>query len=234
MSVVGEAMDRARSLTALLKREGLLPESEPDVTLASAIDRGLVGEEALADLLAREAGSVVIDLDRGTVEREAIWLVPESLARKHLAVAVAVEAHGKGLSIAFADPLDRLGASAIADATGRAVRAMVATLSSVRRTLDREYGKPGGDVTGPPTQVLPGTRRRSDPPEPIPEQPSEPLAPEHTQRLRASTQPHHRLEEEATLEQRHEALLLALIDRGVLTRADYVAALQRLLGRAER
>ncbi len=222
-------MDGDRSLTALLEREGLIPEGAPDVTLQAAIERGIVGEEALADLLAREAGSVVIDLDRGTVEREAIWLVPESLARRHLAVPVAVEAHGKGLSVAFADPLDRAGASAIAYATGRAVRALVGTLSSVRRTLDREYGKPG-EVTGPPTQVLPGTRRRSEPPEPA----HEPLAPESTQRVRESTQPHHRLEGEATAEQRHEALLLALIDRGVLTRADYVAALQRLLGRTDR
>jgi hypothetical protein len=228
--MVTEAMDVDRSLTALLQREGLLAEGEPEVTIAAVIERGLVGEEALADLLAREAGSVVIDLDRGTVEREAIWLVPESLARRHLAVAVAVEAHGKGLSIAFADPLDRAGASAIADATGRVVRTLVGTLSSVRRTLDREYGK-AGEVSGPPTQVLPGTRRRSEPPEPVP---PEPLAPEHTQRLRASTQPHHRLEEEASPEQRHEALLLALIDRGALTRADYVAALQRLLGRTDR
>ena len=64
--------------------------------------------------------------------------------------------------------------------------------------------------------------------------PIEALAPEHTQRLRASTQPHLRLESEATPEQRHEALLLALIDRGAITRADYVAALQRLLGRTDR
>ncbi len=226
-------MDGDESLTTLLEREGLVDAGEQDLTLAAVIERGILGEEALADLLAREAGSVVIDLDRGTVEREAIWLVPESLARRHLAIAVAVEAHGKGLSVAFADPLDRAGASAIADATGRVVRALVATLSSVRRTLDREYGKPG-EVSGPPTQVLPG-KRRSEPPDPGSEPPiSEPIAPEHTQRLKASTQPHHRLEEEASPEQRHEALLLALIDRGALTRADYVAALQRLLGRRDR
>jgi hypothetical protein len=221
------------ALAELLVREGL--SARDDDTVARAVDRGALGEEALADLLAREAGSVVIDLDRGTVEREAIWLVPESLARAHLAVAVAVDAN-RTLSIAFADPLDRAGASAIAEATGRGVRALVGTLSSVRRALDREYGK-SGEVSGPPTQVLPGTRRRSEPPSTVTEEierdaPS--IAPENTQQVRGATQPAHSLEAEATAAQRHEALLLALIDRGVLTRADYIEALKRLMGRPER
>ena len=220
-------------LAELLAREGL--SASDDDTVAHAIERGVLGEEALADLLAREAGSVVIDLDRGTVEREAIWLVPESLARAHLAVPVAVDAN-RTLSIAFADPLDRAGASAIAEATGRAVRALVGTLSSVRRALDREYGK-AGEVTGPPTQVLPGTRRRSEPPTTVSEEierepPS--IAPESTKQVRGTTQPVHSLEAEASDAQKHEALLLALIDRGVLTRADYVEALKRLLGRPDR
>jgi hypothetical protein len=45
------------------------------------------------------------------------------------------------------------------------------------------------------------------------------------------TAPMHRLEHEAPMEQRHEALLLTLIDAGVLTRSDYIAALRRLKGR---
>ena len=229
----------ASGLSEMLKREGLLEHDESDPTVARTIERGLLGEEALADLLAREAGSVVIDLDRGTVEREAIWLVPESLARAHLAVAVAVDAN-RTLSIAFADPLDRVGQSAIAEATGRAVRALVGTLSSVRRALDREYGKPG-EVSGSPTQVLRGSaRRRSEPPRtdemerdaPLAER--APIAPESTQQFRGGTQPVHLFESEATADQKHEALLLALIDRGLLTRADYVAALQRILGRTDR
>lgn len=221
-------------LSEILKREGLL-QGDGEATVEQVVARGLLGEEALADLLAREAGSVVIDLDRGTVEREAIWLVPESLARAHLAVAVAVDAN-RTLSIAFADPLDRGGASAIAEATGRGVRALVGTLSSVRRALDREYGK-AGEVSGPPTQVLTGSRRRSEPPRTeeidreLPSHDPTPIAPENTQQLRAATQPHHHLEQEASAAQRHEALLLALIDRGLLTRADYAAALQRVLGR---
>ncbi|MFW5920824.1 MAG: hypothetical protein ACOCUS_03200, partial [Polyangiales bacterium] len=48
-----------------------------------------------------------------------------------------------------------------------------------------------------------------------------------------TTSPLHRIEHEATMEQRFEALVLALIDAGVITRADYVEALRRLMGRRD-
>jgi hypothetical protein len=39
------------------------------------------------------------------------------------------------------------------------------------------------------------------------------------------------VEDEATVEQRVEALVLTLIDAGVIARTDYLDALRRLLGR---
>lgn len=45
------------------------------------------------------------------------------------------------------------------------------------------------------------------------------------------TAPVIRMEAQATVEQRVEALLLALIERGALTRAEYLDALRRLLSR---
>jgi hypothetical protein len=45
------------------------------------------------------------------------------------------------------------------------------------------------------------------------------------------TAPLIRMEAQATAEQRVEALLLALIEQGVLTRAEYLDALRRLLVR---
>ncbi len=48
----------------------------------------------------------------------------------------------------------------------------------------------------------------------------------------ATTVPMHRIEHEATLEQRLDALLLAVIESGAISRADYTRALHRLLRRA--
>ena len=42
----------------------------------------------------------------------------------------------------------------------------------------------------------------------------------------------HRLEAEATIEQRHEALLLALVEKGLITHAEYSESLRRLLSKA--
>ncbi len=48
----------------------------------------------------------------------------------------------------------------------------------------------------------------------------------------SGTSPVHRIELEATIEQRHEALVLALVEAGVITRSDYTSVLRRLLRRS--
>lgn len=240
-------------------REGLLPESEARgdgmLDVAAVVDRKLVGEDVLADLLAREAGSVVIDLDRGTLESEAVALLGQSLARRSLAVPVALEPGGRAIQVAFANPLDTGTLAAVAASTGCAVRALVGTVTAIRRTLDREYGPEPS-----PTVVL--GRRSSRPPssngatkavrrapadstelpvepmEPSDGQIEQPIAPEPTKPLAAEgpiTMPLHRLEAEATPEQRIEALVAALIERGAISRGDYVEALKRIVkvGRKE-
>ncbi|AKF07553.1 hypothetical protein [Sandaracinus amylolyticus] len=217
----------------LLAREGVIAPSDVAMlrkrggsAIAAVIDAGLAGDDVVADLLAREAGAVVIDLDRGTLEHEAVRLVPEEISRRHLAIVVALEPSGRSVRAAFANPLDERAIADIAAAAGRGVRAMVATVSSIRRALDREYGPDATRVIEAPAgtddeiapestrRVATGRRRATEPPEEVPR-----------------TMPVHRLEQEATIEQRHEALLLALIEKGVITRAEYGDALKRLLSR---
>lgn len=259
-------------LRPLLTREGLLDAAVLASRLprtgvldaAEAVDSKLVGEDQLADLLAREAGSVVIDLDQGTLEAEAVALISATLARKSLAIPVALEPGGSALQVAFANPLDTGNLAAIAASTGCTVRALVATVTAIRRALDREYGPETS-----PTQVL-DTRRKSSRPEPPTidsdddvssdggtateesgrfatdgsrgidggarreGEPSaeQPIPSESTRRLAEQgpvTLPLHLLESEASMEQRFEALLLALVERGAVARSDYAEALRRLL-----
>lgn len=220
----------------LLAREGLIAagsvatlRADAGPAIAAAIDAGFLADDVIADLVAREAGTVVIDIDRGTLEHDAVRLLSEEIARKHLAIVVAVEPGGKAVRAAFANPLDQGAIDAVASATGRAVRALVGTVSGIRRAIDREYGHAE-------TRLIQATRERE----------RAELAPESTRRVSSApdhgsepptadeipgTLPVHRLEQEATMEQRHEALLLALIERGVITRAEYGDALKRLLGR---
>lgn len=199
--------------------------------IAAAVDDRKIADDVLADLIAREAGTVVIDLDRGTLEHEAVRLLPEETARRLLAIVVAVEPGGRSVRAAFANALDEAAIEEVASATGRAVRALVATVSSIRRALDREYREaPSTRVLASPRTDLPPEATRRVAPK-IAASAPEGAGAETSADEVPRTLPVHRLEQEATIEQRHEALLLALIEKGVLTRAEYGDALKRLLGR---
>ncbi len=187
------------------------------------VDRGLVGEDVLADALARAVGKTVVDLASGPLDAEVMHLVPEELARRYLAVPVAPDPLTASLRVAFVNPLDKVAIAAVQEVTGLDVDVLVTTVSAVRAMLDRQYGR-----VERTSRFVVSLDKDDLPPD---------LPPESTRRTdgvsgerRFTTAPAHRISEDATPEQRHEALLLALIEAGALTRADYVAALRRLLG----
>lgn len=184
--------------------------SEPFVRVA--VEAGLAEEDAIAELAARALDTHVVELDRGELDEESVRLVPAALARRYLFVPLAPDPSGESIRVVFADPLDAAAVEAAREATGLGIQPLVATVSGVTAAIDRVYGGVTED-----TRVLPRAELPAD----------------ATRRLEGGeqTQPLHRLEDGATAEQRHEALLLSLIDAGVVTRAQYLDALRRLLGK---
>lgn len=221
------------NLRELLVDEGIVDSLEMDGVEADAVrqDRALVGllvgrelapEDTVADAVARAIGTVVIDVELGALDKEAVQMIPEGVARRHLLIAVALDREAQRLRVAFANPLNEAAIAVVSEATGLEVEPMVATVSGLAAAIDREY-------QGGSTQVIQGPTSRSElPREDTRKMRDEDPAPK---RSTAGTAPMHRLEQDAPIEQRHEALLLALVDAGVLTRADYIAALRRLKGR---
>lgn len=227
----------------MLTREGLATEgavrrardrarAEERPAAAVLVDDGTVAADVLADALARAVESVVIDVEAGALDAESVALLPEPLARRHLALPVQTDPSGATLRVAFADPLDAEATDAVGEATGLAVQPLVATVPGVRAGIDREYRAFDTRV------IRSAGRARAE--QPTPAEPQRADVPsENTQRLQTpgpegpagpTTSPMHRLEDEAEVEQRLEALVLALIEAGVITRADYLAALRRLIG----
>jgi len=220
-------------LAGLIVGEGLVTPAAMDAARTEAsragrplvevlVDQGVVDELALAEVLARAVGTVVLDLSVRGLDAEVAHLVPEELARRHLAVPIAPDILTASLRVAFADPLDAAARAALQEVTGLDVAVLVSTVSRVRATLDRQYGRAertgAGEVATPRDDLEPETTRRTD----------AVLGAERTAtaaRVAAGA--------ETTADQRHEALLLALIDAGVVTRADYLAALRRLRGRGD-
>ena len=219
-----------------------------------------IADEVVADLLAEATDGILIDIDRGELDHDAVALLSAATARRYGMIPVGRDPASRRLQIAFSDPLDASAVEAAQRETGWAIEPLVAPLLGVLRLIERFYGRApapegaggndrdrvgdgGGEAPGPvpdassPTLAAP-RRERSDElhseatqrldaraRQPIPETPTETRGP-----LRSSTIPLRRIDDDATPEQRHEALLLALIEAGAVTRADYVAVLKRLLG----
>lgn len=202
------------------------------VPLVAVVAGTLVGEQALAEALSAEVGAPLVYLAQGAVDPEAIRRMPVEVAVRHLVIPVALEPSGEILRAAFSDPLDDEAVRAVERETGCRVEALVATVGEVRAAIDRHYGTVTTRIVRSPLSEIPreSTRRitRSSPPHEIEgEHDADPDAPVAA----LSTTPVHRLDSEATVEQRLDALLLALAEAGVVSHADYVRALRRILGR---
>jgi len=201
----------------LLARIGIALPHDGPIDAVDALDALLVSEEALADAIAHELGTNIWDLDQ-SIDADAIALLPEDVARAVIALPVSLDS--AVLQVAFANPLDPRAVQAVVDATQRPVRPLVAHLTPLRRAIDREYGG----------ALIPESSLRKRPE----------FTAESTQRLGAGVQgelssshtaPVFRVEGSATIEQRFEALLLALVERGSVTRDEYSEALRRILSR---
>lgn len=171
--------------------------------------------------LSIEAGVPFVDLATQSIDPEAFSLIPEDFARRHLVVAFGVDLERHSLHVAVRDPFDTATLDALRQITGARLELFVATLSHLRGAL--EWGPPRSKVL---RKTAPGVE----------------LSAEDTRRVAielqsdgdlpsSRTSPNHRLDDEATVEQRIEALVLALIESGVISRAQYVDALRRLLHR---
>ncbi|MEM9070612.1 MAG: hypothetical protein AAGE52_19050 [Myxococcota bacterium] len=182
---------------------------QPGETLVAAlVDRGLVDEEVLAELVAKETSATVVDLDAAEVDPKALAFVDS--ARAHALLVIPWSLDETSLHVVFADPLNPAARAAVQQNTDRQVRPLVAPLSSLRRALERVYG------AAEATSVLPRTELRA----------------EITRRVQGRmVEGTERLDrrEHGSLAQRHEALVTVLVDAGIIHREDYNDVLQRLV-----
>jgi twitching motility protein PilT len=122
------------ALETLLSREA--KEGTPLPQLL--VEERVVGEHDLVAAVASELGVRYIDLTERPVVGDAWRLLPEPLARRHL--AVAVERTAEGVVVAMGDPSDEGAVREIAAALGTAVVPNVAVGSDLLDVLDEMYG----------------------------------------------------------------------------------------------
>jgi type IV pilus assembly protein PilB len=122
------------------------------------VDIGALDERGLVEALADFFDMPVTDLRRDTPDRPALALVPEAIAREHLAIPVHLD--DDGLHVAVAQPSDDLRLL-LAGTSGRSVRLMLAPVTDIRWAIDRSYQAIGGvDKMVQVFEAVEGTRKR--------------------------------------------------------------------------
>src|SRR4051812_11660876 len=140
----------------MLLSEGLITQAQLDAALKAQAERGLpigqllvedgaVTEAVLMGALARQLGLEFVDLAEYPIDRGAVGLLPEAMARRLLALPVTWVPSTPGdtpgtpgaLVVAMADPGNVLAVDDLRAVTGSEVTVVVATRSQLTEAIDR-------------------------------------------------------------------------------------------------
>jgi len=137
-----------KRLGELLLESGLLDEDGLSRALAEQrskrgklgeviVSLGLVTEQEIAQALSLQLGIPTIDLKNTPVEPQAIELIQEKVARKHLIIPVAID--HRDLHIAMADPLSFEAFEDVRFASGYTIKPFIAPKSDILWAIDQHY-----------------------------------------------------------------------------------------------
>lgn len=137
------------ALGTLLLEEGLISEARLNEGLALSaeterplgrvlVEEGLVDERDLVRALAKHIGVEYVNLADVTIDPAAASMIPESLARRYVAIPFAFE--GEKLVVALSDPANVLAIDDIRAISGRDIVARVAAKSDVEEALQSIAG----------------------------------------------------------------------------------------------
>lgn len=169
-------------LGTLVHRAGLLTAEQLEGALAEGsatgkrlgevlIERGLLEERQVAELVAGQKGLPFVELQPESVDPEAVKLLPQIAARQFGALAIALE---EGVPVvAIADPADQEVVDFIGERLEGEFRLVVAARAEIERAARGPIAPSETDTTSPAAQspVAPEATelRQSAPvPEPVP------------------------------------------------------------------
>jgi twitching motility protein PilT len=152
---LGELLVERKVLSRDTLEACLLRESNEGSSLSAIlVGDGLVGEKDLVAAIAAHSGIRFVDLGQQAVSPTVERLVPVELARRRLAVAVAIE--GVDLVVAMAEPGGPDVVAELEEVTGFPVVLALAVRSELKRLLSGMYGDAsaaGASVAGQPAAV---------------------------------------------------------------------------------
>ncbi len=153
-------MRRERLLGEILISKKLITREDLDLALKQQqengyqigrilVDMGAVSEEALVAILAHQAGVPYLNLSDVKIDRSAVALVGEKIARKWGLIPISVDE--KELTIAIGNPSNVMALDELKLRTGYTIKSMVSTKTEIIEAINYQYGlsfKAEGDDTG--------------------------------------------------------------------------------------
>ncbi len=110
----------------------------------AAIDAGLIGKAQLLKALSEEWQVKAVDLLQVDVDAEVAKIIPEAVARRHVAIPFAKEE--SVLFVAMADPRDFFASEDIQLRTGLEIQPYLALPTDILSALDAAYGRGEGEA----------------------------------------------------------------------------------------
>ncbi len=101
------------------------------------VNQGLATEDEIAQALSLQLGIPLVDLTNTPVEPQAVELIPEKVARKHLIMPISLDE--RDLHVAMADPLSFEAFEDVRFASGYTVKTTIATRTGVLWAIDQHY-----------------------------------------------------------------------------------------------
>ncbi len=224
------ALDEGLADEAVLAAAAMHADEAEEPLVVSLVREGKIGEVALVAALRRQVRVSIADPATVSLDTDALRELPRDVCRRRRVLPLAVQVHASGprtLRLAMADPTDDMAVAEVEHLTGCQVEPALMTLSAVEELIETGY-------RGFVTEVMKRDRKPvygGDPS--VSTVPAAPREAATSGETKPTTTPHHRITDEATDATRLRALVQLLVDKGVVTEAEYEEAVRRLLkGRA--
>jgi type IV pilus assembly protein PilB len=101
------------------------------------IERQMISEKQIAQSLADQLGLAYVDPTAAPIDPALLFLIPEALAKRHLAVPLEVQ--NKKLKVAMVDPLDYESINDLQFQAGMAIHPAVATRRALLEAIEQNY-----------------------------------------------------------------------------------------------
>jgi type II secretory ATPase GspE/PulE/Tfp pilus assembly ATPase PilB-like protein len=136
--VLGDALLKTGAITQAQLDQALAQQRTSGALLGQILlSLNFITEETLARALAREAGVPFVMVNGMRSHPDAVALVPEPFARKHMLAPLAIT--GRSLEVLQANPFDVLALDSLGRLIGRPIVASCGTSEDVRNLLERCY-----------------------------------------------------------------------------------------------